>query len=134
MTLIEGFMFLDPETAPARLPIYAPKEIVAESHVMHWHLTGCTLCKTIARVIMMRFFKACSYAQNLWLLGPQLLSSMCLRNCTSIVMSTGNPGALVRSALALAAGSQFNKWRFRNSVSALASETAVLSSDVCSRV
>lgn len=44
----------------------------------------------------------------------QRLSCMCLTNRTSIVMSTGKPGALVRSSLVLAAGSQFNKWRSRN--------------------
>jgi hypothetical protein len=65
---------------------------------------------------------------------PQLPSCLWLRNCTSNAIITGNPAALVRQSLALAAGSQFNKWRSRNSVSARASETAVLSSDVCSHV
>jgi hypothetical protein len=36
MTLFECFMFLDPDTAPARLLHHAPKEIVAESYVMYW--------------------------------------------------------------------------------------------------
>ena len=65
---------------------------------------------------------------------PQLPSCMRLRNCTSNVIIIGKPGALVRSSLALAAASQLNKCRSRNSVSALASETAVLSSDECSQV
>jgi len=65
---------------------------------------------------------------------PQLPSCIWLRNCTSNVIITGNPGALIRSSLTFAVGTQFNKWRSRNSVSARASETAVLSSDVCSQV
>ncbi len=65
---------------------------------------------------------------------PQLPSCLWPRNCTSSVINAGNPGALIRSSLTLAVGTQFNKWRSRNSVSARASEMAVVSSDACSQV
>jgi hypothetical protein len=65
---------------------------------------------------------------------PQRPSCLWLRNCTSSVIITGNPGAQVRSNLGLAAGSQFNKWRSRNSDSARAREMAVLASHECSQV